>query len=57
MARKPKDGAGPRLVVIEDGLPTLTFDEWLTLVAGDEPTDRDADAGAILRKIREHGEH
>jgi hypothetical protein len=47
----------PVLVVIEDTEPgSMTFDEWLASLAGDEPTDVDADAAEILREIRDHGE-
>lgn len=57
MARRadelPED---PVVVVIEDEEPTMTFDEWLAIVALDEPTDVDVGAAGILREIREHGE-
>lgn len=46
----------PVLVLIDDGEPTMTFDEWLTSLTLDEPTDFDAGAAEILREIREHGE-
>ena len=34
----------------------MTFDDWLALLATDEPTEVDADAAEMLREIREHGE-
>ena len=33
-----------------------TFDDWLALLATDEPTVVDAEAAHIIREIREHGE-
>jgi hypothetical protein len=58
MARRAEEiPDDPVLVLIEDGEPDLTtFDEWLATLAGDEPTEIDADAAEILREIREHGE-
>ena len=58
MARRAEDiPDDPVLVLIEDGEPDLlTFDGWLATLAGDEPTEIDADAAEILREIREHGE-
>ena len=47
----------PVLVVIEDGPSNLTFDEWLALLATDEPTDENAQAASVVREIRELGEH
>jgi len=46
----------PVLVVVDDEEPTMTFDDWLALLATDEPTEVDADAAEMLREIREHGE-
>lgn len=46
----------PVLVVIADLPSTLTFDEWLAMLAADGPTDLDAEAAAVVREIREHGE-
>lgn len=46
----------PVLVVIDDGEPEMSFDEWLELLNELEPTDIDANAADILREIREHGE-
>ncbi|MDQ3354843.1 MAG: hypothetical protein M3507_10290 [Actinomycetota bacterium] len=46
----------PVLVLIDDDKPTMTFDDWLTGLTLDEPTDLDAGAAEILRGIREHGE-
>jgi hypothetical protein len=46
----------PVLVVIEDRPADLTFDEWLALLAADEPTDENAQAASIVREIRELGE-
>ncbi|MCA1705627.1 MAG: hypothetical protein LC808_21155 [Actinobacteria bacterium] len=46
----------PVLVLIDDEEPTMTFDDWLTSLTLDEPTDVDAGADEILREIREHGE-
>lgn len=34
----------------------MAFDDWLALLATDEPTEVDADAAEVLREIREHGE-
>lgn len=45
----------PAVVLIDDE-PTMTFDEWLALLDGDEPTDVDANAAEIIREFREHGE-
>jgi len=57
MARRADDIPNdPVLVVIDDEEPTLTFDDWLALLATDEPTDVDAEAADIIREIREHGE-
>ena len=46
----------PLLVVIEDQTADLTFDEWLALLATDEPTDENAEAASAVREIRELGE-
>ena len=46
----------PALVVIEDQPAALTFDQWLGLLAADEPTNENAQAAAVVREIREHGE-
>ena len=46
----------PVLVLIDDDEPSTTFDDWLTSLTLDEPTDVDAGAAEILREIREHGE-
>jgi hypothetical protein len=57
MARRAEDRPDdPVLVLIEDVEPLQSFDEWLALLATDEPTALDADAAEILREIREHGE-
>jgi hypothetical protein len=57
MARRIEDlPDDPVLVLINEHEPVGTFDEWLALLDGDEPTDVDANAAAILRDIREHGE-
>lgn len=57
MARRAEDIPNdPVLVLIDDGEPEMTFDEWLELLDGDEPTATDAGAAEILREIREHGE-
>jgi len=45
------------LVVIDDRPADLTFDGWLALLATDEPTDENAEAGSAIRKTRELGEH
>lgn len=57
MARRADDlPDDPVLVVIDEELPSVTFNEWLALAAEDGITDVDADASDILRDIREHGE-
>lgn len=57
MARRVEDLPNdPVLVPIEDEEPMLSFDEWLALLATDEPTEVDAQAAKILREIRDHGE-
>jgi len=58
MARRAEDiPDDPVLVLIEDGESDgMTFDEWLAALDDDEPTEIEADAAAILREIREHGE-
>jgi len=57
MARRAQNTPDdPVLVVIEDADPLQSFDEWLAVLAADEPTDVDAEAAEILREIREHGE-
>jgi hypothetical protein len=54
------DSAGvpddPVIVLIEDEEPTMTFEEWLTLLEGDPPTDVDVGAAEIIQEFREHGE-
>lgn len=43
----------PVIVLIkDDDEPAMSFDEWLELVDGDEPTDVDLDAAGVLRDIR-----
>ena len=57
MARRADElPADPVLVLIDDDEPSTTFDDWLTSLTLDEPTDVDAGAAEILREIREHGE-
>lgn len=46
----------PVIVLIEDDEPTMTFDEWLDLLATDEPVDLDTSAAELLREAREAGE-
>lgn len=46
----------PVIALIEDEEPTMSFEEWLALLDGDEPTDVDVGAAEILREFREHGE-
>jgi hypothetical protein len=46
----------PVIVLIEDDAPTMTFEEWLDLVAADEPVDLGASAAALLHDARETGE-
>lgn len=46
----------PVLVVIDDGEPEEPLDEWLQVLAADEPTDVDAGAAELIRGIRENGE-
>ncbi len=56
MARRLEDlPDDPVLVVIDEHQPVGTFDDWLALLDGDEPTD-DVNAAEVLRDIREHGE-
>jgi hypothetical protein len=58
MARRLEDlPDDPVLALIDDEDPSLSFDEWLALLGTDEPTEVDANAAAIVREIREHGEH
>lgn len=57
MARRADDlPHDPVLVLIDDDESRMTFREWLALATEDGITDVDADAAAILREIREHGE-
>lgn len=57
MARRAEDLPNdPVLVIIDEEEPMMTTEEWLALLATDEPTDVDADAAEVLRDIREHGE-
>lgn len=51
--QQPSD---PVLVLVAEEQPVGSFDDWLALVATDEPTDNDAGAAEILREFREHGE-
>lgn len=46
----------PVIVLIEDEEPTMTFEEWLDLVATDEPVDLGTSAAELLREAREAGE-
>jgi hypothetical protein len=46
----------PVIALIEDEEPAMTFEEWLTLLEGDPPTDVDAGAAEIIREFREHDE-
>lgn len=46
----------PVIVLIEDGEPTMTFEEWLDLIATDEPVDLGTSAAELLREAREAGE-
>ena len=46
----------PAIVVIDDDEPSLTFDDWLALLAADEPTNVDAGAAEIVREIRQRSE-
>jgi hypothetical protein len=46
----------PVIVLIEDDEPTMTFEEWLDLVAADEPVDLGTSAAALLHEARETGE-
>jgi len=45
----------PVFDVVDDDEPTMTFDEWLALLATDEPTEVDANAAEMVREIREDG--
>lgn len=57
MARRADDiSSDPIIVVIDEEEPVLTFDDWLALLATDDPTGVDAEAAEIIREIREHGE-
>lgn len=57
MARRANDSPNdPVLVLIDDEEPTMTFGDWLTSLALDEPSNVDVGAAEILREIREHGE-
>lgn len=44
------------IVLIEDEEPTMTFEEWLDLIATDEPVDLGTSAAELLREAREAGE-
>ncbi|HVF76629.1 MAG TPA: hypothetical protein VM938_16450 [Acidimicrobiales bacterium] len=46
----------PVVVLIEDEEPTMTFDEWLDVIATDEPVDLGTSAAELLREAREAGE-
>jgi hypothetical protein len=46
----------PVVVLIEDEEPTMTFDQWLDLIAADEPVDLGTSAADLLREAREAGE-
>jgi hypothetical protein len=46
----------PVVVLIEDDERTMTFEEWLDLVAADEPVDLGTSAAALLNEARETGE-
>jgi len=44
------------IVVIDEDESAIPADEWLALLASDEPSEVDANAADIIREIREHGE-
>lgn len=46
----------PVIVLIEDEEPTMTFEEWLDLVATDEPVDLGTSAAELLHEARQAGE-
>jgi hypothetical protein len=46
----------PLIVLIGDDEPTMTFEEWLDLVAADKPVDVGTSAAALLHEARETGE-
>ncbi|MGH9184113.1 MAG: hypothetical protein ACRDZ9_09985 [Acidimicrobiales bacterium] len=57
MARGAEDfELDPALVLIDDVAITLTFEEWLDLLGGDEPVDLGIPAVELLAEAREHGE-
>lgn len=55
MARRA-EGSDPVVVPIEDGPTTMSFDEWLALVAADEPVELGITAAELLAEAREAGE-
>ena len=46
----------PAVVLIDNGAPSLTFEEWLALVGGDEEVDLGIPAADLLAEARERGE-
>jgi hypothetical protein len=57
MARSAEDfELDPAVVPIDDAAPSLTFEEWLNLVAEDDPVDLGVPAAELLAEAREHGE-
>lgn len=58
MARPAEDfEIDPVIVPIEDEEPsTMTFEEWLDLVATDEPVDLGTSAAELLAEARQSGE-
>lgn len=46
----------PAVVLIDDGAPSLTFEEWLALLGDDEAVDLGIAAADLLAEARERGE-
>ena len=44
------------VVLIEDEEPSMTFEEWLELIAADDPVDLGTSAAELLREARGAGE-
>lgn len=46
----------PAVVLINDEEPSMTFEEWLALIADDEPVDLGISAAELLAEARAAGE-